>query len=255
MRTSSTDRRARSGALVLLAAAVVGAVAGTALPRLGSTAALLTDDATVTSAVDVVPCDPAAWEDAVAALDPVLRWRLDAPDLRPDDVAAPALPECDVTGGGWDLDPTTAGATSGELGLTTPEDLTVALWVGTTAGAATEGTLLELRGEEREVRVVVVPGGGLEVRYGGPDGPVTVAAPPLTGDAQLLALVVGADGVRLAVDGEGVAAGPAEAGPASPLVLTVAAATGASADVVVDDVLVLDAPLAAGTLTALAAAG
>ncbi len=244
--------RPRGAALVLLASAAVGGLAGVALPRVGSTAALLTSQATVTSPVDLVPCDPAAWEGAVAELAPVHRWPLDAADLRPGDVAASALLECDAVGAAWDLDPASPGvATTGPLALTTPEDLTVTLWLGPTAAVSAEGELIALTGADRDVRVVVVPGGGVEVRYTDATGPRTLAAAPLTGDAQLLALVVDAGAVRLSVDGTDVAAGPPDVAP-GPVGLTLGATAGASADVVVDDVVVLDAALPPPDLAALA---
>ncbi|WP_199424330.1 LamG-like jellyroll fold domain-containing protein [Actinotalea solisilvae] len=269
MRTSSSDadladragaralppaapRRAR-GALVLVAAAAIGATSGGALPSPGTTAALLTAAHDVAASVAVAPCDPARWEDAAAAAAPVLRWRLDPADLRPYDTAAASLLGCGA-GGARDLAPADAGLTADPLPLASPADLTVTVWTGRTDAASAEGSLLELAGAGRDVRVVVVPGGGLEVRYAAAGGPHVLVAPSLGEGAHLLALVVGAGGVRLAVDGVDVASGPAEADPTAPVALTLGAAAGTAADVVVDDLLVLDDALAGPALAGLAAA-
>lgn len=271
MRTSSTDadladradaralppaappsRRAR-GALVLVAAAALGGAAGGALPAPGTTAALLTAAHDVAASVAVAPCDPAAWEDAVTAAAPVLRWRLDAADLRPYDTPAASLLGCGA-GGARDLAPADAGLTADPLPLATPADLTVTLWTGRTDAATAEGSLLELAGGGRDVHVVVVPGGGLEVRYDAAGGPQALVAPSLGEGAHHVALVVDASGVRLAVDGADVATGPAEDAPPAPVGLTLGAAAGVTADVVVDDLLVHEDALTGPALAGLAAA-
>ncbi|WP_024285870.1 LamG-like jellyroll fold domain-containing protein [Cellulomonas sp. KRMCY2] len=271
MRCSSTDRGPCAGAhrrpsgravLVVLLGGALGALAGPVLPVPGTTTAALTGAADVTATVTVGPCDPIDWSQAVAALGPVLEWRFEPASLRVGDLQAPGLLACDPASAAWDLAGTLEGGlTSGPVPLTTPEDATVALLVDATAGAAADGELVAVHGYGGEAfRLVVVAGGALELRYDDAGGaPVVLAAPALAprATAHLVVLTSGATGPTLYVDGIAVAAGPPGPVVVAPMTLTVGAAVGsglAGADLVVDEVLVLDQVLDAAAVAGLALA-
>lgn len=270
MHSSSTDHRAgaasgrhprRRSVLVVALGGVVGAVSGLALPGPGVTSALQTGMAAVDTTITVGPCDPTAWTQAVLTLAPVLEWRFDPAALRVGDVVAPGLPACDPTTVAWDLAGVVEGGltTAAPVPLTSPEDLTVALLVDGTAGAAAEGEILEVGGAGGPVlRLVVVAGGAIELRYDDVVGdPVVLSAPAVSGrdSAYLVAVTSGPAGTTLYVDGGPVATGLPRGGVAEPLSLTVGAAPGSGrsgADLVVDEVLVLDQVLDAAAVADLA---
>ena len=271
MRCSSTDgtpatgarRRPRSrSVLVVLLGGALGALAGPTLPVPGTTAAALTEAAALTSTMTVGPCDPTAWSQAVAALGPLLEWHFEPAALRNGDLQAPGLLACDPASAAWDLAGTVEGGlTSGPVPLVSPEDATVAVLVDATAGAAAEGELLAVHGYGGEaLRLVVVAGGGLELRYDDAVGdPVVLVASAMAprATAHLVAVTSGATGSTLYVDGAPVATGPPGAIVVAPMTLTVGAAAGsglAGADVVVDEVLVLDQVLDAAAVAGLALA-
>lgn len=270
MRSCSTDHRAgaaparhprRRSVLVVALGGVVGALSGLGLPGLGTTSALQTGTAAVDATITVGPCDPTAWSQAVTTLAPVLEWRLEPAALRPGDIAAPGLPACDPTTVAWDLAGTFEGGltTAAPVPLTSPEDLTVALLVDGTDGAVAEGEILEVGGAGGPVlRLVVVAGGAIELRYAdGVGNPVVLTAPALSrrDSAYLVAVTSGPAGSTLYVDGGPVATGLPRGGVVEPLSLTVGAAAGSGrsgADLVVDEVLVLDQVLDAAAVADLA---
>lgn len=252
MPCSSTEHRARS-VRVLLLAVLLGVGLGASLPPLAGTEALLTDSATLTASISVEPCDPADWNNSAAALHPVLEWHFEAVDLRSGDTGGPGLLECDPISGAWDLDATST-ARSAPAPLVTPGDLTVTVWLDGTDGAAADGVLLSLRSATRDITVVVTPTGA-EARYVATTGPHVLGTPPRprSSGPYLLAVVVSPAGVRLSVDGVDRATGPPEQAPAGPLTLTVGE-TGTSADVLVDELLLVDQALPAAALAQLHAA-
>lgn len=264
MGSSSTDARRRSSArlLVLALTAAAGTVAGAALPPVEPTAALLTDTATVSATLTVRPCDPATRIDHVAALSPVLTWSFAGSDLRYQDVPAPGLPACDPHTLAWDLAGASEGglSTTGDLPLVSPATFTVALLVDVT-DLAHGGDLLSLTGADlRDVRVVVLDDGSLEVTYATSTTPAVVTTGPLPpggtdgSTGALVVLVVGNPGVTVWVEGDLVATGPPEGAGNEPASLTVGAPAGSGrvgADVVVDEVMVIEEPMAGPAVRAL----
>lgn len=233
----------------LLAAALLGCAVGVAAPTVGTTGALLTGSGSVAAGITVRACDPAPHVALVAASAPAVVRSYPAEELRPQDVASAGLPECDPSSGARDLAGAVGDPTEDAVALTTPANFTVSALLDATTGTA--GHVLSLSNDSGPVLVVDVGTGGA-VRVTHDDTVVTGPVLPAGPRAHLLTVVVHPGRMTLHVDGVAVASGTVGGRISGPLVLRVGALDATpAADVVVDEVLVLDEPLDAAAVAAL----
>ncbi|HMO12246.1 MAG TPA: hypothetical protein PKB06_12260, partial [Actinotalea sp.] len=244
---------------VVAIAAGLGVAIGATVPRVGETAAVYVDEASVVGHVDVRQCSD-AWTTAVAGLSPTRHLDLGASSALPGDTPAPGLLACDPTGaltlrGGPEEhaeDPAGPIATGSAQAL--------AFWVALDA-SADPGDLVWLTRPDGSGLGVRVAGGLLElVESGGGGSPLTVLAQvgaPASGAHLVTVTRAGADTVTLRLGNAAVATVTPSGAGSETVRLVVGAPAGsgrAAARAVVDEVVVIPGPLDAGQVAALVAA-
>lgn len=249
----------RHGWPVLLLAALLGAGVGATVPRAERTAAAFVDDAALAGTFAVRPCSY-AWSAAVASLTPTRHEDFAAAGALPGNAPSPGLLICDPSGalrlsGAYEESvPDPAGAMDAATAAS------VVLWVSITDVAA-PGDLLWLSQDDGSGLGLRVAGGLLELveapADGGPPAVLAQAAVP-DGEPHLLAVTLdGAGAAQLWVDASAVATAPLSGAAPAPVTLRLGTRPGsgaASARAVLDEVVVLPAPLDAGALATLVAA-